>query len=177
MAHLSSIARPYALAAFEYAREKKQLAEWKAFLETASTVARDPDMIRLLANPELASKCLTVFEAVLKPYLDAERKNFLYLLAQNKRLALFPDVSGLFMNYYSALEKISHVKVITAVDAEEAFQQKLKQTLGERIHHEVTLQCEKDPSILGGAIIHLGDRVIDGSLRGKLTRLLQNLTS
>ena len=56
---------------------------------------------------------------------------------------------------------------------EEDFRQKLTQALTKRIQREVTLQCEIDPAILGGAIIHIGDRVIDGSIRGKLTRLLE----
>lgn len=177
MANLSSIARPYALAAFDYANEKQQLPVWKAFLESASYAARQPEVAKLLDNPRVSSSSLfELFEKVLGAMMDAERKNFLLLLAQNKRLMVLPEISDTFNAYYAALEKMSKVRVITAVEAEEDFKQKLAQALTKRIQREVNLTCEVNPDILGGAVIHIGDRVIDGSIRGKLTRLLQNLT-
>lgn len=182
MADLSSqkyinIARPYALAAFESARDSHSLPEWKSFLASAAEIAKDPSIRTLLDNPEVASgKMLELFLQVLTPLLNNERKNFLAILAQNRRLMMLPPISELFNIYYTALEKISKVRVVTAIDVEDKYKQKLIQALSKRIHHEVTLHCDVDPSILGGAVIHLGDRVIDGSVRGKLTRLLQNLT-
>lgn len=177
MGNLSSIARPYALAAFEYARGKQQLATWKTFLESAADVARDARVAKLLANPEISSaKLLELFHGVLAPILDTERKNFLLLLSQNKRLMALPEISEAFNAHYNALEKSSQVRVVTAVEADDAFRQKLTQALTKRIQREVTLECEIDPSIIGGAVIHIGDRVIDGSIRGKLNRLLQTLT-
>ena len=87
---------------------------------------------------------------------------------------VLPDIAELFSAYYAALEKTSTVRVVTAVDMPEDFRQKLTQALTKRVQREVTLQCEVDPSIIGGAIIHVGgDRVIDDSIRGKLTRLLE----
>jgi len=65
------------------------------------------------------------------------------------------------------------VRVITAVQVEDAFKQRLAASLSKRVNRDVTLHCEVNPAILGGAIIHIGDRVIDGSVRGKLTRLLE----
>lgn len=177
MANLSSIARPYALAAFEYARDKQQLATWKAFLEPAAYVAKQPVVLSLLNNPQIASiKIYNLFHDVLTTLVDTERNNFLLLLTQHHRLNVLPEISELFNSYYSALEKLSQVRVVTAVDPESAFREKLAQALSRRIQRDVTLHCEVDPAIIGGAIIHIGDRVIDGSIRGKLSRLLQDLT-
>src|SRR5579885_104526 len=177
MANLSSIARPYALAAFEYARDKQQLPEWKAFLESASCAARQPTVIRLLDNHELPSaKAFDLFHEVLASQLDTERKNFLRLLSQHKRFNVLPEISDAFNALYAALEKTSKVRVITAVEAEETFRQKLAHVLAKRTQRDVMLHCEVDPAIIGGAIIHIGDRVIDGSVRGKLNRLLESLT-
>lgn len=177
MADLLSIARPYALAAFEYAREKKLLPQWKAFLESASEIAKTPAVVRLLSNPEVvSSKAFDLFKEVLSSVLQPDQQNFLLLLAQNKRLMLIPDISTLFNTYYAYYEKLSTVRVVTAVDMPEDFRQKLTSALTKRIQHEVTLENEVDPSIVGGAVIHIGDRVIDGSIRGQLARLLQNLT-
>lgn len=173
MATLESIARPYARAAFNYARDNKQLLAWKNFLEAAACVAKDPVVIRILTTPEIAViKVLDLFQGVLAKLLDGERKNFLLLLAQNNRLLVLPEISDLFNSYYSSLEKISKVRVVTAVAAQTDFQQKLAQALTKRLQHDVTLQCEIDPAIIGGAIIYMNDSVIDGSVRGQLTRLL-----
>lgn len=171
-----NIARPYGLAAFEYARDQHALPEWRAFLEAATVIVKDQKLTRLLADPEIASQLSTIFADVLAPLLDEHRKNYLRLLEQNKRLGALPEILDLFNQYFAALEKISKVRVITAIDVEDAYRQTLKQALSQRIHHDVTLDCDVDPAILGGAIIHMGDRVIDGSIRGQLTRLLQNLT-
>ena len=170
----SSISRPYALAAFEYAHDKQQLLAWKTFLESAAAIAQDAAVLKLLANPEIpATKLVDLFHEVLATVINTEQKNFLLLLAQNKRFAVLAEISMLFNLYYAALEKLSSVRVITAIEAEENFRQKLTQALSKRIQREVTLHCEVDPAILGGAIIHIGDKVIDGSIRGKLTRLLE----
>lgn len=179
MANLASIARPYALAAFECARDEQQLPAWKAFLNAASFIASQTAVVKLMANPELpAAKLLTFFHEILAAQfnLNTEQDNFLLLLSQNNRLNVLPEIADTFNAYYAALEKMSHVRVITAVEAEEAFTQKLSQALAKRIKGEVTLQCEVNPSLIGGAIIHIGDRVIDGSVRGKLNRLLESLS-
>jgi F-type H+-transporting ATPase subunit delta len=174
MANLSNIARPYALAAFESAHEHEQLPAWKAFLESASYMAKQPSVIRVLANPKMSSSQLyDLFQSVLAAQLDTERKNFLHLLAQNKRLAALPEIAESFNAYYAQLEEISKVRVVTAIDINEEFRQKLAGALKKRIKRDVILHCEIDPAILGGAVIHIGDNVIDGSIRGKLTRLLE----
>lgn len=176
MTNFANIARPYALASFDYACEKQQLPAWKAFLEAAACVARDPVVAKLLSNPQILSEKLSnLFQELLAPQLDQERKNFLMLLAKNKRLVALPTISELFNHYYAALEKTSQVRVITAIEVKEEFRQKLAQRLSQRIQREVTLQCEVDPAILGGAVIHMGDNVIDGSVRGKLNRLRETL--
>lgn len=177
MANLTSIARPYALAAFEYARGKQQLPAWKDFLETASSFANQPAISKLMANPEISSDQLfNLFHELLAHQLDTERKNFLLLLTQNKRLNVLSEITDEFNAYFAAFEKTSQVRLITAVEAQESFKQNIAQALTKQIQRDVTLQCEIDPSLIGGAIIHIGDRVIDGSIRGKLSRLLESLT-
>lgn len=174
MANLSSIARPYALAAFEYSRGKNELPEWKIFLESASCAAQDSMVVRLLDHPEIpAAKLGELFEGVLASQLNEGRKNFLRLLAQNGRLPALPEISKSFNACYATLEKISTVHVTTAIEINDSFRQKLARSLSSRTQRDVRLECKVDPAILGGAVIHIGDRVIDGSLRGKLTRLLE----
>lgn len=176
MANLSSIARPYALAAFEYAHTKQQLPAWKEFLDTAAECVEQPKVCQLLANPASAANVSTLLIDVLTPLLNTERKNFLLLLEQNKRFSVLPAIAEQFNDYSTTLQKISHIRVVTAIEAQKDFQATLEQVLTKRMQHAVTLHYEINPAIIGGAVIHMGDRVIDGSVRGKLIRLLQNLT-
>lgn len=175
MANLLGIARPYAHAAFEYARDKQRLPAWKAFLESATQIARDPAVAEIMANPKLSSeKLFDLFHGVLASVLDTEQNNFLLVLAQNKRLNVLPEIAELFNAYYAEFEKVSSVRVVTAIDIPDNFRHKLIQALTKRTQHKVELHCDVDPSIIGGAIVHIGDKVIDGSIRGKLTRLLES---
>lgn len=173
MANLHSVARPYALAAFEIARDKKQLETWKRFLETASEISRDAAVNKILANPEFsAANSFDLFADIIGQ-MSTEQKNFLQLLSQNKRLIALPEMLEEYNAHYAALEKISTVRVVTAVEVKDDFRDSLINALTNRIKHKVKLRCEIDPSILGGAIIHIGDNVIDGSVRGNLARLLE----
>jgi F-type H+-transporting ATPase subunit delta len=172
MANLSSIARPYARAAFEYAHDKHALPEWKACLSSAAFAIALPSVSALLDHPECSSmKLYQMLEDVLSSQLNTDIKNFLLLLAQNKRLNLLPEISSLFNDYEAQLQKITNVRVITAAETDEHFKQALTAALTKRIQREVILHCETDASLLGGAIIHIADGVIDGSIRGKLNRL------
>lgn len=176
MANYAYLARPYALAAFEYARDQKQLPAWKTFLASAAYMTNQKAVISLLADPKTESSLLfDLFQGVLTSILTTEQKNFLQLLANNKRLIALPAIADEFDAYYAALEKTSNVRVITAVQIQDDFKQTLTRALSKRIQRDVVLHCEVDPSILGGAIIHMGDNVIDGSVRGKLNRLRENL--
>jgi F-type H+-transporting ATPase subunit delta len=174
MANLSSIARPYALAAFECARDKQQIAEWKAFLMSAAIITRQTDVQRLLADPERTpAELYNLFEGVLSGILNPEQKNLLKLLAHNRRLTALPEMVEAYNAHVASLENICSARLVTAIAATDEFQQNIAKALKRRTQREVKLHCEVDPDILGGAIIHIGDSVIDGSVRGKLTRLLE----
>lgn len=173
----ANIARPYALAAFEYARKKNELPAWKAFLDAAANMATQDVVATLLKNPETQpEKLFSLFSEVLASQLNAERKNLLHLLAQNRRLPALPDIAETYNQFYAAMEKICNVRIETAIGLSTELEQKITKAISKRTQLEVTLECEVNPSIIGGAVIHIGDRVIDGSVRGKLTRLYQSLT-
>jgi F-type H+-transporting ATPase subunit delta len=173
MANLSGIARPYAHGAFEYAHAKQQVAAWKLFLNMAGEIATQSAVIKLLANPAVSSEqAYSLFQDILANNMNVEQKNFLMLLTQHERLLVLPDIAALFNAYTAAMEKVSNVRIVSAFALEEVLKQKFMQAIQQRLQHEVTLQYEVDPAILGGAVIYIGDRVIDGSVRGKLTRLL-----
>ncbi|MDR3478134.1 MAG: F0F1 ATP synthase subunit delta [Gammaproteobacteria bacterium] len=169
---MTTIARPYVAAAFEYALAKKALPAWEAMLLAAANLTIDPRVTVLLASPGVTTDQLGDFYCdILASYLDAEMTNFIRLLAENNRLSVLPDIAALFKEARAAQEKTMIVEVQSAAPLEEAYKQKLVTALTKRLQRQVELQCEIDPALLGGVLIRAGDTVIDGSIRGKLNRL------
>jgi F-type H+-transporting ATPase subunit delta len=167
-----SIARPYVAAAFEYAAEKKDISNWESMLDAAALTASDPKVMALMQNPNTSAQQLADFFCdVLKKLLDKHKTNFIRLLAENNRLAALPVIAELFKLTRADAEQMLTVAVVSAEPLTKAYQEKLVKALRKRLSRTVKLQCEVDENLLGGVIVRAGDLVIDGSIRGKLSRL------
>ena len=133
MAELSTLARPYAKAAFEYAREHGALAQWSEQLKVAALVATDAGMDAVLGNPSLTSEQQArIMIDVCGDSLEAEAQNFISILASNKRLDLLPEISSQFELFKANQEKSIDVEVISAFDLADATAQKLAAVLGKK---------------------------------------------
>ena len=175
MASLIHVARPYANAAFEYACDQQQITLWQAFLNNAASIAQDKRVKLLMRNLKISSHQLfELFYGVLKDQIDDAQRNFLLMLAHHKRLPALPEIVSLFNSLHAALEKTCMIRLVTAVQIPDDFELKLTQALAKRLNREITLQCSIDPSLIAGAEIYIGDEVIDYSVRGMLSRLLEN---
>lgn len=171
---MTAIARPYAQAAYEFAKAKQEVPLWESMLRTAASAVREPHIARLISNTRISSEqWFSLLSDILKPYLNDDRKNFIHLLTENKRLSCMPDIAELFKEYEALDNKIAEVQVTSAVPLDDKQKQKLADKLSQYFKHPVTLRCILDKNILGGFIIHAGDKVIDSSVRGQLTRLLE----
>ncbi len=172
MAELSTLARPYAKAAFEYARAANDLQGWSEQLAAAAAVAQQETMQSVLASPSLTSEQQAqAFVDVCGDALNAKGSNFVKVLAANKRLALLPEIYALFEAHRAAQEKSVDVAITTAIELDADTQQKLAQALKSKLDREVSVQVTVDEKLLGGVVIKAGDLVIDGSLRGRLAKL------
>jgi F-type H+-transporting ATPase subunit delta len=178
MAELNTVARPYTKAAFEYARDKGSLDQWSAMLSTAALVVQDSAMTQVLTNPALTSgQKAEVLISVCEQQMDDAGKNFVFLLAENRRLALLPEVSLQFEQLKAAQEKSVDVDLTTAFPLDDAQQQKLAQALSTKLGREVKLTSQVDKSILGGVVLRSDDLVIDGSVRARLAKLAEAMNS
>lgn len=178
MAELTTLARPYAKAAFQYAVEQSQLGQWSSMLALAAAIAQAQEMAEILDNPKLTvSQKADAFASVCADELSDSGKHFIYLLAENKRLTLLPEISSLFEAYKAEQEKTVEVTVQTAFDLTDNEVKALGNALKSRLGREVSLQSEVDKSLIGGSIIRAGDLVIDASVRGKLAKLTETLNS
>ncbi len=178
MAELSTLARPYARAAFEYAREHNALDAWSEQLATAAAVVGEERVSATLDNPSLttAQQAATLCE-VCGDALGEEVKNFVSIVASNKRLALLPVINTQFAEFKASLEQSVDVEVVSAFDLSDSARDKLAQALGAKLEREIRVSTRTDSELLGGVLIRAGDMVIDGSVRGRLNKLAEAMNS
>ncbi len=178
MAEWSTLARPYAKAAFEFALEHNALGEWSRQLAQLAAVTGTEKVGRLIASVALGSRqqaetVVGLFGGELLPGVV----NLVRLLAENKRLRLLPQISALFEQLKANQEKSLEVELVSAFALDNDLGDRLAQALRGKLQREVTINTVVDRSILGGAIVRAGDIVIDGSVRGRLAKLAKAMNS
>jgi F-type H+-transporting ATPase subunit delta len=177
MSDLTTIARPYAKAAFDFAVEKDQLDQWGQMLSFAAEVANNEQMTELLTSSFSAEKMAEIFVAVCGDQVDANGQNLLKVMAENGRLTALPDVCEQFFILKKEHEKEIDVEVISASELSDEQLANISSKLEARLERKVKLNCSVDETLLGGVIIRAGDLVIDDSARGRLNRLSDALQS
>ena len=178
MAEAATIARPYAKAAFETARERNELAAWSGALGKAAGLAADARVLEALTSPKLSiDRLVTSFAGLGGTAIDARWQNFIRLLATNKRLSLMPQIASQFEGLRADFEKELDVQITSAAPMSADQAAKLASALKSRLKRTIRLATAVDPTLLGGAVIRAGDLVIDGSLTGRLQKLATALGS
>ena len=178
MAELSTLARPYAKAAFEYAAQAGELQSWSDSLATAGSVAQQPNVVKLLSSPSVtAQQQATALIEICGDALDERGQNFLTVLSENHRLQLLPEISLQFDVLKANREKSVDVELVAAHELDAEQQQKLSDALSAKLERKVNMQVSLDKNLLGGAVIRAGDLVIDGSIRGRLAKLAESIHS
>lgn len=178
MAERATIARPYAKAAFEYARGAHAFGEWSQGLRVSAEIVADPRARALVTDPELtAAEIADFIIGVAGAKLDAGMQNFVRLLAENHRLLLLPEIAEQYAVLRAAAENTIDVEVVSAVALDAGQKEKLAAALSKRLKRTVRMQNSVDSTLLGGAVVRAGDLVIDGSLKGRLELLGTELAS
>ena len=177
MSDLTTVARPYAKAAFEFAVDKKQLAQWSQMLFFAAEVAKNEQMKILLTSYAAADKLADIFISVCGEQLDTHAQNLIKVMAENGRLLALPDICEQFHVLKKEHEKEIDVDVVSATQLTKAQLKAMSIKLEQRLGRQVQLNCSIDETLLGGVIIRAGDLVIDNSARGRLKRLNDVLQS
>jgi len=176
MSELTTLARPYAKAAFEYAQSTDNLSDWSAMLAFSATAVQNTAFAEYLDNPGLTRKqAAEALLTVCNDNLDAHGKNFMRLMAENDRLDLLPAVAELFEELKALYEKTVDVALTSAIDLSEAQISAISKRLSEKLGRKVNINSETDASLLGGMFIRAGDMVIDASVKGKLNELSDTL--
>ncbi len=178
MAESITLARPYAKAAFELARDASHLGEWSEQLALTAALAGDRDMVRILAHPTLTSdQKAQVMIDVCEGKLAEGVQNFVKVLAENSRLVLLPEIAELFEQLKSQQEATVDVTVETAFELNSEQEEKLAQSLKSKLSRNINLQTQVNKGLIGGVVVRAGDMVIDASVRGRLAKLAETVGS
>lgn len=176
MAEVVTIARPYAEAVVRLAQEGKSWGKWSEMLALLDAVVGDAQIAALIANPSVPTeRVVEIILAVCGDRLDEQGKNFLKLLAENKRLAVLPEIVRLFEDMKAEAEGQLEAKVITAYPLSEAQMAGLVAKLEAKYGRKITASQEVDEGLIGGVVIAVGDEVLDASVRSKLAEMAVTL--
>ena len=169
-----TIARPYAAAAFAYAVEHGEVPAWSATLQTLATAVSDPALAGFIGHPKVSNaQLLGLISDLYGSQLAAAGRNFIATLIESERLELAPEIATLYERSRAKAEGQVKVEVISAFALSDAERTKLNAAMRGRLGKDCKLEASVDPALIGGAVIKVGDSVIDLSLRGRLTALAQ----
>jgi len=171
MSELTTVARPYANAAFDFALERSSIDSWQQMLMFAAEVSKNPGIKQYLSGAIAPAQLAEVFNNVCGEQLDSHGQNFIKILAENDRLPLLVEISDMFNALKVERDKQINVDVTSAVTLSDAQRKTLSVALEKRFDRKVKLNCSVDPSLVAGMVIKAGDTVIDGSVNSQLNRL------
>jgi len=172
MAEITTIARPYAQAVFDLAKESGELKPWSDMLQLAATVVTHEQVAPLLDSPQLAKaqRGQLVID-ICGDSLNDGGKNLINVLADNGRLGILPEIAALYEVERAAAENRVVAEVASATPLSDSQKQVIAAALKKRLGRDVALECTVDETLLGGAVVRAGDMVIDGSVIAKLHKL------
>ena len=176
MAELATLARPYANAIFDIAKQDRLLDRWSRTLAFLTSASADENVRRLLESPSASDEQkVHTLAQLCGDDLGDKGRALISVLARNDRLGLFAEIGEQFEALRADEERTLEVEVVAAYELTPDQRQQLIDALGRRFEREIQLSSRVDTSLLGGAIIRAGDTVIDGSIRGKLDKLSETL--
>jgi F-type H+-transporting ATPase subunit delta len=176
MAELVTIARPYAAAAFSYAKAKNQLAQWSDMLAVLVGIYQDRQMQEVLHNPQLTKDDIErTLLAVATDQIDDAARNLLVLLVENHRLSVLPAIRDLFEEFKANYENEVDAQIESAFPLSEAQVGVLVQRLEARTERKVRASVRVVPELIGGVRVQVGDELWDASVRGQLDTMASSL--
>ncbi len=178
MAELATVARPYAEAIFELADKANNLAGWSATLESLARAAENADVKALIGNPKVSlQQLIDVMAAAVQGGLSGEPKSFVQAIIANGRVAVLPAVFTLYEALKNERESKVDAHITSAFPIADADLRQMVAELERRFKRKVQPVVTVDRELIGGARVVVGDEVIDGSVRGKLSAMSNALAS
>lgn len=176
MAERKTLARPYAEAAFQLAQERNELKSWGDMLDMAAVIASDSRVSAVTHDPRVERGAVAEFFAsLIGDNMAKDGNNFFKLLLENDRVGLLPEIAELYRGFRADAEGRVEAEVLTAYELTDAQTSAIANGLKRRLGREVDIVSKVEPSLLGGVVIRADDLVIDGSVKGYLQTLSQQI--
>jgi F-type H+-transporting ATPase subunit delta len=176
MSELSTLARPYAEAVFRMAKEENDLAGWSSRVATLAAIVSDAQVAALIADPAISAyRVAGLITEVAGADLGERGANFVKVLAENGRLTVLPEIAAQFETLKANAEGTLEATITSAQELTQAQIDDLVAGLKAKFNRAVNVQVTVDPELIGGAVIAVGDQVIDGSVKGRLQRMAFSL--
>lgn len=172
MSELSTLARPYAEAVFRLASSEGTLPVWSGRLQSLAMIAADPQAASLITDPSIAADRIAgLLIDVAGVPLGEQGANLIRVLAENGRLTVLPEIAAQFETLKANAESVIEATITSAQALTQAQIDDLVAGLKLKFQRAVTVNVAVDPELIGGAVIAIGDQVIDGSVKGRLERM------
>jgi F-type H+-transporting ATPase subunit delta len=176
MAESTTIARPYAEAAFALARDQNALDQWSQMLRLATTIVKDPRVADALDNPRLgAPEKETLLLSVAGDNLTADGRNLVRVLVEADRVTLLPEITELFETLKDEAQGTAKADIESAMELSDAQLAEIKSALERRFGKRIEATVRVNPALIGGARVTVGDTVIDASVQAKLAAMANEL--
>ena len=176
MIELTPLARPYAKALFASALESKNIDEMGSELKTMALASKSDGVINTIENPVLSRQdVVTVLVDLFDESISDTSKKLLEILSENKRLNLLETIYIIYQELLEEHKEQKSVEVFVAVDPGEEAKQNIEDKLKSTYGKDTNIYFSKDPSMMGGLSIKIGDETLDLSIKGKVKKLVNQL--
>jgi F-type H+-transporting ATPase subunit delta len=172
MAELATIARPYAEAAFQVARDVDSLVSWSQMLQLAASIVGDERVAKALDNPRLDSGAKeSLLLSIGGDRFDEPARNFIRVLVEGERVTLLPQIAAMFETLKNDAEATAKATIESAFELDAAQLSALTAALEKRFGRKIETTVTVNPELIGGARVTVGDSVLDGSVQAKLAAM------
>ncbi len=171
MSNKSSLAHPYASAAFELAKAGNSINEWLENLKILATAAQNKNFVDLISNPKIARS--EVLETLLQLINNSNEsiKAFLQLLQDNNRLIILADIAFGFEKLVADEQNTAKATIYSAFAMDESAKAEFERILSKKFNKNITATVEVQPELIGGIKVLINDVVIDASVKGSLNKM------
>ncbi|MHB8104819.1 MAG: ATP synthase F1 subunit delta [Dehalococcoidales bacterium] len=169
-------ARRYAQAVFEIALEKNELEQWQTDLQKVVAAVSDGDFLAALESPKIKFEDKSRFIAERLGAINPLTINLTLLLISRSAIGIIGEIAREYKNLLDMHRGIKGADVITAVPIDAMEKIKLAAKLGEMVDARVEITPQVDPEILGGMVVRVGGKLLDGSTRSKLVALKREMS-
>ncbi len=169
--------RRYALAVAELARDHSDFAAWIDAVDGLEALTATPAYVTALQGEETNDERFDAIVRDVVPGIGGIQLNLFRLLRRKRRLSLGASIASYLHELWDEEQGVARAQVRSAVELDGDQRRRIAEQLSQRTGKTVEVEVELDPDLLGGAVIRIGDQLIDGSTRGRLRRLREQLAN